>query len=69
VVKQGTKTIQRHSYDFGETLTGSPGSLWWISCDCVELKAATAVAGPATVTVTTTVGTTKITGKTTINLE
>jgi len=69
VVKQGKNTLQKYSYNFGETLTGSPGSLWWISCDCVELNAADAVAGPATVTVTTTVGTTKITGKATINLE
>jgi hypothetical protein len=47
----------------------SPGSLYWVKCDCVEFKKAVAATGPATVTVTTQVGKKTITGTMTINLE
>lgn len=66
-VKQGSTTIQAEKPQNYGTITGSTGSIWVIDFPFGGLKGA--VAGPATVTVSTTVGTTKISGKATINLE
>jgi len=70
LVTQGTNTIQKIPLtDLGVSFTGSPGSLYWVKCDCVTFKKAVAATGPATVTVTTQVGKKTITGTMTINLE
>ena len=66
-VKQGKTTIQSEKPQNYGSITGSPGSIWVIDFPFGGLKGA--AAGPATLTVSTTVGTTKITGKATINLE
>jgi hypothetical protein len=67
-IKQGKTTIERLRPANLGPITGAPGSIWVISCDCMKLSTK-AVAGPATISVSTAVGTTKISGKATINLE
>jgi len=66
-VKQGKTTIQSEKPQHYSPITGSPGAIWVIDFPFGEFKGA--AVGPATITVSTTVGTTKITGKTTVNIE
>jgi hypothetical protein len=66
-VKQGKTTIQKEKPQNYGSITGAPGSIWVVDFPFGEFKGA--VAGSATITVSTTVGTTKTTGKTTVNLE
>jgi hypothetical protein len=68
-VKQRSTTIQSIPPTLIGSLTGAPVSIYAIDCYCVNFKKTAAVVGPATIAVTTTVGSTTITGKATINLE